>query len=211
MASLFSSPSQIAKLSSPDLLRDLDLADDELLYLLDLASAVKQQGRNTVREEVSPEDLGLNKTTPDMVAGGDPEQNARLTAKLLSGQLNQDDPRVQTVAANAAVVLAVSACSDGTSPVAPILPGPSVRSQINGNEPPAPSGVLTVTLGGESLSMWPFTGSDFSGAPQDPINLIFLGKADPREIRASLMSLSGTGRPGPLVGSPTPGRPVRAR
>ncbi|OLD09545.1 MAG: anthranilate phosphoribosyltransferase [Crenarchaeota archaeon 13_1_40CM_3_52_4] len=66
---------------------------------------VKQQGRNTVREEVSPEDLGLNKTTPDMVAGGDPEQNARLTAKLLSGQLNQDDPRVQTVAANAAAGL----------------------------------------------------------------------------------------------------------
>src|SRR5256886_63090 len=66
---------------------------------------VKQQGRNTVREEVSPEDLGLNKTTPDMVAGGGPEQNARLTAKLLSGQLNQDDPRVQTVAANAAAGL----------------------------------------------------------------------------------------------------------
>src|SRR5213593_2494778 len=66
---------------------------------------VKQQGRNTVREEVSPEDLGLNKTTQDMVAGGDPEQNARLTAKLLSGQLNQDDPRVQTVAANAAAGL----------------------------------------------------------------------------------------------------------
>src|SRR5689334_13690153 len=45
MATLFSSPSQIAKLSSTDLLRDLDLADDELLYLLDLASAVKQSPR----------------------------------------------------------------------------------------------------------------------------------------------------------------------
>jgi ornithine carbamoyltransferase len=45
MATLFSSPSRIAKLSSPDLLRDLDLADDELLYLLDLASAVKRSPR----------------------------------------------------------------------------------------------------------------------------------------------------------------------
>jgi ornithine carbamoyltransferase len=45
MATLFSSPSQIAKLSSPDLLRDLDLSDDELLYLLDLASSVKQSPR----------------------------------------------------------------------------------------------------------------------------------------------------------------------
>src|SRR2546429_2370895 len=66
---------------------------------------VKQQGRNTVREEVSPEDLGLDETTPEMLAGGDPEQNARLTARILSGQLNQDDPRVQTVAANAAAGL----------------------------------------------------------------------------------------------------------
>ena len=46
MATLYSpSPTRIAKLSSPDLLRDLDLADDELLYLLDLAAAVKQAPR----------------------------------------------------------------------------------------------------------------------------------------------------------------------
>ena len=46
MATLYSpSPSQIAKLSSQDLLRDLDLADDELIYLLDLAAAVKQSPR----------------------------------------------------------------------------------------------------------------------------------------------------------------------
>ncbi len=35
------SPNQIAKMSNPDLLRDLDLTDDELLYLLDLAAEVK--------------------------------------------------------------------------------------------------------------------------------------------------------------------------
>jgi len=35
-------PGQITKLSSPDLLRDLDLSDDELFSLLDLAAAVKR-------------------------------------------------------------------------------------------------------------------------------------------------------------------------
>src|ERR1017187_9517647 len=35
-------PSQILKTNASDLLRDLDLADDELRYLLDLAAAVKR-------------------------------------------------------------------------------------------------------------------------------------------------------------------------
>jgi ornithine carbamoyltransferase len=35
-------PNQILKAQSPDLLRDLDLTDDELLYLLDLADEVKR-------------------------------------------------------------------------------------------------------------------------------------------------------------------------
>jgi anthranilate phosphoribosyltransferase len=39
------------------------------------------------------------------VAGGDPEQNARITARILSGQLARADPRVQIVAANAAAGL----------------------------------------------------------------------------------------------------------
>jgi anthranilate phosphoribosyltransferase len=66
---------------------------------------VKQQNGNIIREEVSPEDLGLNKTNPEMLAGGDPEQNARLTARILSGHLGRNDPRVQIVAANAAAGL----------------------------------------------------------------------------------------------------------
>jgi len=66
---------------------------------------VKHQKGKTFREEVSPEDLGLDKTTQQMVLGGDPEQNARLTARILSGSLKQDDPRVQIVAANAAAGL----------------------------------------------------------------------------------------------------------
>jgi len=66
---------------------------------------VKQQNGKTVREEIVPEDLGLTKTTSEMLAGGDPEQNAQITARILSGHLGRDDPRVQIVAANAAAGL----------------------------------------------------------------------------------------------------------
>jgi hypothetical protein len=104
-----------------------------------------------------------------------------------------------TVASLAALVVALAACSDG-SPIAPLVSAPSATEGIAGNESPAPAGMLNVTLGSETLALWPFTGSNFSGDAKDPINLIFLGNADPRDIRASLMSLSGSGRPGPLAG-----------
>jgi len=81
----------------------LDGVDE--ISLTGKTAIVKQQSGRTVRDEVSPEDLGLNRTTPEMVSGGDPEQNARLTARILSGHLKQDDPRVQIVAANAAAGL----------------------------------------------------------------------------------------------------------
>ncbi len=68
---------------------------------------VKRQHGKTVREEIVPEDLGLDETTSEMLAGGDPEQNARITARILSGQLERDDPRVQIVAANAAAGLVI--------------------------------------------------------------------------------------------------------
>lgn len=57
--------------------------------------------------------------------------------------------------------------------------------------PTPPAGQVTVTFGDRSLDFWPWTGTNFSGAPQDPINLIFVGHADPREIRQALLSLDG--------------------
>ena len=57
------------------------------------------------REEVEPEALGLKRTTAEEIAGLDPEANARLTIKILSGNLGKDDPRVQVVLANAAAGL----------------------------------------------------------------------------------------------------------
>jgi hypothetical protein len=60
-----------------------------------------------------------------------------------------------------------------------------------GKEAPTPPNTVTVTLGGQSETIWPYTGNDFSGAASDPINLIFTGTADPRAIRDALLSLDG--------------------
>ena len=66
---------------------------------------VTRQNGYTIREEIIPEDLGLHKCSSETVAGGDREQNARITARILSGKLGRADPRVQIVAANAAAGL----------------------------------------------------------------------------------------------------------
>jgi hypothetical protein len=59
------------------------------------------------------------------------------------------------------------------------------------DEYPAPALTVTATQGDQSLEFWPYTGTSFNGQPQDPINLIFIGKADPREIMHALLSLDG--------------------
>jgi len=56
---------------------------------------------------------------------------------------------------------------------------------------PPPSPLVDIAFGDKALRFWPYTGSNFSGQAQDPINLILVGKADPRDIRAALMSLDG--------------------
>jgi len=66
---------------------------------------VRRQHGRIFRDEVEPEDLGFKRSTAEEVAGSDPEENARLTAKILSGHLGQNDPRVQMVLANAAAGL----------------------------------------------------------------------------------------------------------
>ncbi len=57
--------------------------------------------------------------------------------------------------------------------------------------PPAPGLIVTAAFGDAETQFWPYTGNDFTGNPQDPINLIFIGKADPRDIRAALLALDG--------------------
>src|SRR5436309_12093045 len=66
---------------------------------------VRLQNGRVFRDEVDPEDLGFKRSTADEIAGSDPEENARITAKILSGHLGHNDPRVQIVLANAAAGL----------------------------------------------------------------------------------------------------------
>ncbi len=60
---------------------------------------------NITTEEIEPGDLGFKKTRPGELRGSDPEENARLTNRILSGKISEEDPRVQTVIANAAAAL----------------------------------------------------------------------------------------------------------
>ena len=63
-----------------------------------------------------------------------------------------------------------------------------------------PSGLVRVSAGGEKLTLWPYTTSDFK-TPSDPINLVF-PNADPREIRQVLMKLDGARSLPQLAGLP---------
>jgi hypothetical protein len=47
-----------------------------------------------------------------------------------------------------------------------------------------------VSVPGQTLRLWPFTGFGF-GEQSDPVNLIWIGHADPRALRAALLLLNG--------------------
>ncbi len=90
----------------------------------------------------------------------------------------------------------LAGCSDERNPVIPgTSGGPAggeaegvARTQDGGTPPP---NLVTVALGQESVTFWPYTGSSFDGTPVDPVNLIFAGEADPVQIRSALLALDG--------------------
>jgi hypothetical protein len=56
---------------------------------------------------------------------------------------------------------------------------------------PAPEALVALDLGGRTEAVWPYTSADLSDTPKDPLNVLFTGAADPRQIRAALLSLDG--------------------
>jgi hypothetical protein len=102
-----------------------------------------------------------------------------------------------------AVLLMAGGCArDTSSPVAvsPTGSSLSVDASLNGADgrttvrqdgSTPPSGLVTAGFGGESLRLWPFTGNSFDGAGVDPVNLVFVGKASPEQIRNALLALDG--------------------
>jgi hypothetical protein len=94
-----------------------------------------------------------------------------------------------------AILFWLAGCSDedptGASEQALSADGGLLTAQTVSHGDQAPAGLVDVTWQGQSTRCWPYTGRDFSGAPQDPINLIFVGEVDAVQIRAALMSLDG--------------------
>jgi hypothetical protein len=80
-------------------------------------------------------------------------------------------------------LLALAACDE-----AQIMAPDPLLSVARPLDPPPPSDLVTIA---GTLEAWPYSGVDFSGTPQDPINLILLGDADPRQIRTILGQLDG--------------------
>ena len=82
-----------------------------------------------------------------------------------------------------------AACDAGTSTQ------PDLRSaRSERQDAPAPSGVMTAGIVGStgSLTIYPYTRTEFAaGEDFDPVNLAFIGHADPRAIRAILLGLDG--------------------
>lgn len=100
----------------------------------------------------------------------------------------------------------VASCDAGTSTQPDLRPARSERQDA-----PAPSGVITARIIGStsSLTLFPYTRTEFAaGENFDPINLAFIGHADPRTIRAILLGLDGN-RTAALGGS-IPGYPAVA-
>ncbi|MCI0330507.1 MAG: hypothetical protein L0196_06085 [candidate division Zixibacteria bacterium] len=99
-------------------------------------------------------------------------------------------PMQLTIMASVVGLMAFGCQKKGNLTGAPTAPkaGPALGKPAL-QPPPAP--LVTVNFGGSAQEFWPFTGANFSGAPQDPVNLIFVGHSDPRAIRAALLSLDG--------------------
>ncbi len=100
--------------------------------------------------------------------------------------MNNHHPFAPGVAVTLAT-LAIAACGDlDHSPISP--PNEQVAGMSHLTSPGALSAVVTSA---GTVHVWPYTGSDFSGGPRDPVNLIFTGNADPRLLRAALVALDG--------------------
>ncbi|PYP68142.1 MAG: hypothetical protein DMD36_13570, partial [Gemmatimonadetes bacterium] len=85
------------------------------------------------------------------------------------------------------LLLLAAACDDHSSaPTSPRVEPPLAAR----GAAPAPTPLLPVQLPGQTLELWPFTGFGF-GEQSDPVNLIWIGQADPLRLRAALLQLGG--------------------
>lgn len=104
-------------------------------------------------------------------------------------------PSLFATACTACLLTLAAGCSrDPIRPSTATVAGPGERSLSVAREvtaPTPPADIASIDFAGHTLHLWPYTGNSFDGTPSDPINLVFVGKADPRAIRAALLALDG--------------------
>jgi hypothetical protein len=94
-------------------------------------------------------------------------------------------PTARSSGALSLMLLALGCDTDSFAPV------PADSRPASFAAAPPPGLLVPIGVAGGSLSIWPYTGMDFTGTPQDPLNLVFTGRSDPRAIRSALMALDG--------------------
>jgi hypothetical protein len=99
-------------------------------------------------------------------------------------------PRYSWLVLLAAALVGAGCANQPSAPGPAITAPPRAARTAAGNAAPAPSPLVQVDLPGKALELWPFTGFGFSAA-SDPVNLIWIGDADPRRLRAALLQLDG--------------------
>jgi hypothetical protein len=93
------------------------------------------------------------------------------------------------------LAVAAAACDEPGA----LLTPPTEAAARGAASAPAPVELVTVDIAGGPLTFWPYINFTPEESPHDPVNLIFTGFADPRNVRAVLMSLDGN-RSGPFAG-----------
>jgi hypothetical protein len=96
-------------------------------------------------------------------------------------------PWISRTSGALSLMLLIPGCESDS--FAPLPDGSNAASHAAASPPPTL--LVPIEVPGGSLSIWPYTGTDFSGTPQDPVNLVFTGKSDPRSLRSALMALDG--------------------
>ena len=97
-------------------LKGLGLEEAMVVHGLDGLDEISTIGRTRVAWlknseikifELTPEDLGVRRAAPEEIAGVEPNENAELTFKILTGLMKRGDPKMDIVLVNAAAGIIV--------------------------------------------------------------------------------------------------------
>ena len=89
----------------------------------------------------------------------------------------------------ALMLCSFAACESDNSPISDVN-GPAMLSSSGASQAPAPPGLIDVPLGSETINLWPYLTPN-GETREDPLNLIFAGRANALQIRAALLALDG--------------------